>query len=139
MENYKEIRWKQRFQNFERALLVLDKHAEVPLTNELERARLIQLFETAFELSWNVMKDYLESEGYDVKTPRESIKLALQIDLIKDGEVWLEVLGNRNLTSHTYSEELANDMVLQIRVNYIPRLSFLYNQLKKYNLKKEGD
>ncbi|WP_294377501.1 nucleotidyltransferase substrate binding protein [uncultured Clostridium sp.] len=60
----KEIRWKQRFENFEKTYKLLEKYSEQTITNELEKAGIIQFFEMAFELAWKVLKDYLESEGY---------------------------------------------------------------------------
>lgn len=56
------------------------------------------------------MKDYLETQGFLTKSPRETIKQAYQINLINDGHVWMEVLSNRNSTIHTYDEKLAKQM-----------------------------
>ncbi len=64
MDEMKEIRWKQRFDNFEKSFKLLEKYSKEPISNELERAGIIQFFETTFELSWKLLKDYLEAEGY---------------------------------------------------------------------------
>jgi len=64
-------------------------------------------FEVTFELSWKLMKDYLEAQGFQVKSPRETIKQAYQSGLIDNGHVWIDTLTDRNLTVHTYDEELA--------------------------------
>lgn len=122
MENLKEIRWKQRFQNFNKAFCLLAKYAEKAKYTELERAGLIQLFETAFELAWKVLKDYLEAEGYTVSSPREAIKKSFQIEIIKNGDLWLEALQDRNLTSHTYDEEDALKAIKRINTKYVPIL-----------------
>lgn len=127
----KEIRWKQRFENFEKSYKLLEKYADQEIKNELERAGIIQFFEMTFELGWKVLKDYLEAQGYDVKTPRESIKQAFQIELIGEGHLWLEALSKRNLTSHTYDDQLAEKLVKEIKQEYIPILKSLYNKLKK--------
>ena len=114
MENLKEIRWKQRFENFDKSYKLLKKYSNQEITTELERAGIIQFFEMTFELAWKVLKDYLESEGYMVKSPRETVKQAFQIGLIDNGHIWIDALSNRNLTTHTYDEELATKMTSEI-------------------------
>ena len=89
MENLKEIRWKQRFENFDKSYKLLKKYSHKPIVTELERAGIIHFFEMTFELAWKVLKDYLESEGYIVKSPRETVKQAFQIGLIDNGHVWI--------------------------------------------------
>lgn len=76
MENLKEIRWKQRFKNFEKSYKLLKKYSNQDIKTELERAGIIQFFEMTFELAWKVLKDYLELEGYIVKSPRETVEQA---------------------------------------------------------------
>ncbi|MFE8701736.1 nucleotidyltransferase substrate binding protein [Cytobacillus sp. FJAT-54145] len=131
MDSMKEVRWKQRFENFEKSYKLLEKYASQEINNELERAGIIQFFEMTFELRWKVLKDYLEAQGYDVKTPRESIKQAFQIELISEGHLWLEALSKRNLTSHTYDDQLADKLVKEIKHEYLPILRSLYNTLIK--------
>lgn len=131
MNNLKEIRWKQRFENFDKSYKLLKKYSDKPITTELERAGIIQFFEMTFELAWKVLKDYLESEGYTVKIPRETVKQAFQIGLIDNGHVWIDALSNRNLTTHTYDDELANKMTNEILSAYIPELEKMYDKLSK--------
>ena len=131
MENLKEIRWKQRFENFDKSYKLLKKYSNQEITTELERAGIIQFFEMTFELAWNVLKDYLESEGYMVKSPRETVKQAFQIGLIDNGHIWIDALSNRNLTTHTYDEELATKMTSEILNAYLPELDKLYNKLSE--------
>ena len=131
MENLKEIRWKQRFENFDKSYKLLKKYSQKPIVTELERAGIIQFFEMTFELAWKVLKDYLESEGYIVKSPRETVKQAFQIGLIDNGHVWIDALSNRNLTTHTYDEELAIKMTSEILDAYLPELDKMYEKLSK--------
>ncbi|KKY01788.1 nucleotidyltransferase [Paraclostridium benzoelyticum] len=131
MENLKEIRWKQRFENFEKSYKLLKKYSNQPIRTELERAGIIQFFEMTFELAWKVLKDYLESEGYMVKSPRETVKQAFQIGLIDNGHIWIDALSNRNLTTHTYDEELAEKMTKEILMAYLPELDSMYKKLSK--------
>lgn len=121
-----DIRWKQRFQNFERACALLERTAKNPKLSEAERGGLIQFFEMAFELSWKLLKDYLTAEGYEVKSPREAFKQAFQIGLIVDGGDWLLALEDRNLISHTYDEATALRVEKKIRKEYFPLLQALH-------------
>lgn len=129
--NLKDIRWKQRFENFEKAYLLLDKYVYQTDMSELERAGIIQIFETAFELSWKVLKDFLEAEGISVMSPRGTIKQAFKMELISDGTLWLEALNDRNLTSHTYDEATAEEAVMHIQNRYTPMLKEIYTFFKE--------
>lgn len=126
MDNLKEIRYKQRFSNFEKSFLLLEKYISNTNFSELERAGIIQIFEMTFELSWKLLKDFLESEGIIVKSPRESIKTAFQNEIIINGHVWIDALTNRNLSAHTYDEALAIKLVEEIKSLYYPELKQLY-------------
>ncbi|MEG2918228.1 MAG: nucleotidyltransferase substrate binding protein [Clostridium sp.] len=131
MDNLKGIRWKQRFENFDKAYKLLDKYSKQEIKTELERAGIIQFFEMSFELAWKVLKDYLESQEYEIKSPRETIKMAFQIGIIDNGHVWIDALADRNLTTHTYDEELANKMIEEILDLYLPELEKMHSRLLK--------
>ncbi len=131
MENLKDLRWKQRFINFEKSFNLLKEYIYDNIENDLERAGIIQFFEISFELSWKLMKDYLEAQVFEVKSPREAIKKAFQIGLIDDGHIWIDALSDRNLTVHTYDKEMSKKMVKDIREIYFPELEKLYNKLSK--------
>lgn len=120
-----DVRWKQRFQNFDRACALLERTAANPDLSEAERGGLIQFFEMAFELSWKLLKDYLTTEGYEITSPRDAIKQAFQSQLIQAGEVWLIALEDRNLTTHTYDEATALRVEKKIREDYFPLLQSL--------------
>ena len=126
----KDIRWKQRFSNFERAVLLLERTLQIETPSEAERGGLIQFYEMSFELAWKVMKDYLEDEGFSVKSPRQAIKQAFQSGLLEAGQVWMDALGDRNLTAHTYNEAIALQVVAQIRTHYFPALHQFYETMK---------
>ncbi|HRG48113.1 MAG TPA: nucleotidyltransferase substrate binding protein [Leptospiraceae bacterium] len=119
-----DIRWKQRFNNLKKAYEQLTEFLAKPELNKFEVQGLIQCFEYTFELSWKTLKDYLEFEGYDVKTPRDTIKQSFQIGLIEDGTVWLDALEKRNLMSHTYSESITTQTENLIKTQY-------YDMIKK--------
>jgi len=131
LDSHKDVRWRQRFDNFKKSYQLLEKYAFVELTSEIEKAGLIQFFEITFELAWKVLKDYLEAQGYIVKSPRETIKQAYQMEVIDDGHVWIEALSNRNLTTHTYDEQFTEKFVLDIQQVYFPLFKSLYEKLLK--------
>lgn len=131
MDQLKDIRWKQRFVNFEKSYKLLNKYIDQPIETEIERAGIIQFFEVAFELSWKLMKDYLEASGFNLKSPRETLKQAYQTGLIDNGHIWIDALTDRNLTVHTYDEKLAQKMTEDIIQVYYPELKKLYAKLVK--------
>ncbi|NEP18321.1 MAG: nucleotidyltransferase [Leptolyngbya sp. SIO4C1] len=126
-----DIRWQQRFSNFEKAFLLLQNTLQIEQPSIVERAGLIQFFEMTFELSWKLLKDYEEAQGFLVKTPRETIRQAFQISLIGDGHGWLRMLQDRNLTAHTYNETVALEVDRKIRQQYFPLLEALYDSFKQ--------
>ena len=134
MEN-KDIRWKQRFQNFEKSLHYLEDALNIKQPDMIQRAGIIQFFEMSFELAWNMLKDYLEEQGFiDVLTPRSALKKSLEIRLIQNGSEWMKLLEDRNLTSHTYDEATALEVETLIRQNYYPMLKKLYDTFsQKHN------
>jgi nucleotidyltransferase substrate binding protein (TIGR01987 family) len=125
-----DIRYKQRFENFKKAFLLLEEALKIENPSIVEKAGIIQFFEISFELAWKLMKDYLEFEGYNVKSPREAIKTAFSIELIDNGDMWLEALGNRNLTVHTYNESDADEVYEKIQEEYFKLLKHLYKRVE---------
>jgi nucleotidyltransferase substrate binding protein (TIGR01987 family) len=121
-----DTRWIQRFSNFERAFLLLQSALKIEHPSIVERAGLIQFFEMSFELSWKLLKDYEETEGFIVKTPREAIKQAFQSGLISNGHEWIDALQDRNLTAHTYNENTAIAVEAKIRDKYFQLLLEIY-------------
>ena len=126
----KEIRWKQRFKNFEKAFRTLERTVAIEHPSEAERGGLIQFFEVAFELSWKTLKDYLEADGFQLNSPREVLKQAFKSEIIADGHTWIEALDDRNLAAHTYNEETAQKIETLIRDKYFPALNALYETLR---------
>ncbi|NLL30810.1 MAG: nucleotidyltransferase [Clostridiales bacterium] len=131
MDGLKDIRWKQRFENFNKLYTLLEKYSGKENLSELEQAGIIQFFEMTFELAWKVLKDYLEAEGYIVKSPRETIKQAFQNEIINDGHIWMDALSIRNLTTHTYDENLVKKLIDDIINIYFPELKLLHDKLDK--------
>lgn len=126
-----DVRWKQRFQNFDKAfkrladaILIIRKDPD----NVLLQAGLIQTYEFTFELAWKTLKDYLEMEGFTVPSPRATLRQAFQCGYIQQGDVWLKALNDRNLTAHTYDDEVAKEVIADIQQTYY----FLLKDLHKW-------
>ena len=128
------VRWKQRFQNFEKAYLLLDSdiQASIASMSDLEKAGVIQHFEIVIELSWKLLKDYLEYQGRKEMTfPKNVIRQAFQDELINNPELWMEALEERNKTSHTYEEKILEKSLTFIEHHFYPLVKSLYFDLKK--------
>ena len=118
-----DIRWKQRFSNFQRALKQLAEAVQLsrarPLSR-LEQQGLVQAFEFTHELAWNVMKDYFQYQGNtSITGSRDAIREAFRFGLIHDGENWMSTIANRNRSSHTYDENTANMLATIIADIYL--------------------
>ncbi|HHW47184.1 MAG TPA: nucleotidyltransferase [Clostridiaceae bacterium] len=124
-----DIRWKQRYSNFKKAAMQLKEFIEKDELNKFEAQGLIKCFEYTFELAWKTMKDYLEHEGFNVRSPRNAIQTAFQVELISDGHTWIDALEKRNLMAHTYDEERAKEAEKLIREKYYAVIDELCNKL----------
>ncbi len=119
-----DIRWHQRLANYEKAFSRLAAAVELasqrPLS-DLEKQGLIQAFEFTHELAWNVMKDYFAWQGtVDITGSRDATRESFSKGLVADGEGWMEMIRSRNQTSHTYNEEVANEIAARITGQYAP-------------------
>ena len=129
-----DVRWKQRFQNFDRAVALLREPIarDVTTLSNLEKEGTVQRFEFAVELAWKTLKDYLEHEGRVIApvTPRNVVKEAFAARILDDGQVWVDMLDHRNLLSHTYDEAEFDRAVLAIRDCYLGAFELLHAWLK---------
>ena len=127
----KEVRWRQRFENFDKAFQQLTYAINLfDSLSVLEKEGLIQRFEYTFELAWKTIKDYLEANDVDAKFPREVIKEGFHFEIIDDGDVWMDLLEKRNLLAHTYDEERFNFVTMKIKTEYYSAVAQVYNYFK---------
>lgn len=131
MNKPEDIRWKQRFTNFSKALMQLERFIEKgDALNELEEQGLIQAFEYNYELAWNLLKDYYEYQGItNIQGSRDAFRIAFQNGLIQDGEEWMQMIQSRARTSHTYNQETADEIALAIRMEYYPQFKQLHESM----------
>ncbi|MBF0123876.1 MAG: nucleotidyltransferase substrate binding protein [Magnetococcales bacterium] len=125
-----DIRWQQRFNNFDRAFVLLREVQERGLASlsQLEKEGAIQRFEFAFELAWKTLKDYLEEQGVAFKeaTPRKVIKEAFSVGILEDAQVWMDILQHRNLLSHRYDFRIFDDALNKISESYFAAFDRLH-------------
>lgn len=134
--NITHPRWLYRFDNFKRAFLLLrealDLRKKRNMTS-LENEGIIQRFEYTWELTWKVLKDYLEHTGIILETitPATVIKAAIAANLIKNGEIWMDALDSRNKMSHTYDYKQFEMIIINIEQYYYPELEEMYSKMIK--------
>lgn len=119
-----DIRWEQSFSNYLKAFQLLRRAVELAATrelSELEQQGLVHGFEFTHELAWNVLKDYLEEQGFvGIIGSKNATREAFKNSLIEDGEAWMEMIKSRNLGSHTYNPEIAEEIVKAILTRFYP-------------------
>jgi nucleotidyltransferase substrate binding protein (TIGR01987 family) len=121
MEN-KDIRWLQRFDNYQKALNQLKEAVDLMKTRDLtnlEKQGMIQAFEYTHELAWKTLSDFLKSRGNtEIYGSKDATREAFQLGLIEDGELWMKMIQSRNLTRHVYDENTAMEMIQLIGKSY---------------------
>ncbi|SNR97585.1 nucleotidyltransferase substrate binding protein, HI0074 family [Belliella buryatensis] len=104
-----DIRWKQRFENYQKAFSQLKAAIEDNGVNPIDiiKEGILQRFEFTHELAWKVMKDYLEFEGIqNITGSRSATREAFNIGLIQKGQIWMDMIESRNKTVHTYNQDV---------------------------------
>jgi nucleotidyltransferase substrate binding protein (TIGR01987 family) len=135
-DNFQKPRWLNRFDNLKRAFLLLREVMEIIQERKLsplEQEGVIQRFEYTWELTWKVLKDYLEYSGIvlDTITARSVIKEAIAAKIIDNGDVWMDALDSRNKMSHTYNYKDFEKIIISIEKNYYPELEKFYLKMLK--------
>lgn len=135
------IRWIQRYNNYKKALKQLEEVVE--LTKErklsnLEKQGLVQVYEFTQELSWKVLKDFMQSRGtQDLYGSKDVVREAFKIGLIENGDIWMEMIKSRNLTSHTYDEATIEEIINLITDKYYYEFNKLNQKMDKLEGKEE--
>lgn len=131
MTDQADVRWMQRFANYRRALSQLQKFIAQGQLNELEQQGLIQAFEYTHELAWNMLRDYLREQGNQaIHGSRDATREAFKLELIADGDSWMDMIKDRNQTSHTYNEATAKAIVANITERYMDLFVTLQNTMQ---------
>ncbi|MDA7704911.1 nucleotidyltransferase substrate binding protein [Rickettsiales bacterium] len=115
----KDIRWQQRFNNYQKALSMLSKFIQKTDLNELEEQGLIQSFEYTHELAWKTLADFIKDSGNSkIYGSKDAAREAFNLGLISNGAIWMDMIVSRNMTSHTYNEETTIKIISAIKNNY---------------------
>lgn len=126
---HSDVRWKQRFDNYLRALPTLTEAVQLAEERELsnlEQQGMVQGFEFTHELAWNVLKDYLLEKGIvGIIGSKDATREAFRNGLIEDGEAWMEMIRARNLSSHTYNPDTAEEIVRNILQRFYPEFELM--------------
>lgn len=113
-----DVRWQQRLHNYIRALLQLTEAMEPMQQRELsklEKQGVVQCFKHCYELGWSTLKDFLVWQGIEgIVSSRDTIREPFSKGLSSDGHTWVQMLTDRNRTSHTYNEETAETILSNI-------------------------
>jgi len=121
---------KYSIEKFNRALSRLNAGIK-KAKDQLDNDGVIQRFEFTFELLWKTLRLFLLQEGIITKSPKEALKEAFRFGLIKDEEIFLDMLEDKNQTSHIYSEEISKEIVIRIKKFYLSNLIKLSKELLK--------
>lgn len=131
-----DIRWKQRFDNLTRTKQQLDPIAfEIPeRMKHVEIAGWIHIFDLVFELSWKTLRDYMISRGESehLDFPRDVINNGTEKGFIDDGYLWIEMLTDRNSSTHEYDEQNALELIERIQKQYLPHITTFYEKLRAF-------
>ncbi|HEY4713069.1 MAG TPA: nucleotidyltransferase substrate binding protein [Aquirhabdus sp.] len=129
-KNLIDIRWQQRFANYQKALAQLRQFIYQKDLNELEKLGLIQCFECTHELAWKTLKDFLENSGNtSIFGSKDATREAFKLGILADGEGWMMMIQDRNQTSHTYNQATANTIVEHIQQQFFDLLIALEHKL----------
>lgn len=124
-----DIRWKQRFNNYLRALKTLTEAVQLAQERQLtklEEQGMVQGFEFTHELAWNVLKDYLEEKGIvGLIGSKDATREAFKNGLIEDGSAWMDMIKARFLSSHTYNPETAEEIVENVLTRFYPQFELM--------------
>ena len=128
-----DIRWKQRFSNFEKALSKLKEGIENNGADPIDiiKEGIIQRFEFTHELAWKVLKDYLLFEGIqNITGPRSATREAFKMALISEGEQWMDMIESRNNTIHAYNGKILKIEYDKIIHQYFHLFNAFYTKMK---------
>lgn len=115
---------------FEAAFTRLEQAVEQAV-DELDRDGVIQRFEFTFELLWKTARVFLEYEGFRCAGPRSCIKEGARREILVEGEVLLDMLEDRNRTTHIYDEQTAEEIFERIKNEYVPVIAGNIRKIKE--------
>ena len=139
---YEDVRWQQRFANYQKALSQLENAVDLAQQrklSDLEKQGVIQAFEFTYELAWNTLKDFYENQGETgIQGSRDAIRLAFARGLIDNGDLWMKMIKDRAATSHTYNEETVDLIITDVCESYMNEFRELRERLGQIEKNRMG-
>jgi len=130
-----DVRWLQRFSNYKKALSGLKEFIDKDNLNKLEEQGMIKAFEYTYELAWTTIKDFYENQGETgLQGAKDTFRLAFNRGLISEGELWMQMITDRNNTIHTYNEKTAKEIAKNILEHHFGLFVELQDKLEKIKL-----
>ena len=120
------------FENFEAAFGKLAEFKKLYDGSEIHRAGVIQAFEFTFEQCWKAIQKKAGLEGLNLASPKKSIEWAMTngwIPATKESK-WIEMMNDRNLTSHTYRDQTAREVAARILDTYVKEFTLILGKMK---------
>jgi len=139
MNQNNEIKFNKSLKNLNMAMKSLGEYLKKPNYSDLERAGIVQNFEIVFELFWKTIQKKGDVQGRGVGGARDAFVLAFEWGLIPDEKLWFNMIQDRNLTVHTYNQDLAMEIIERLKNKYFPAFQGLLEALKKANPEEETD
>ena len=118
----------EHLQTFAAALARLQDALAQP-KSQWTRDAAIQRFEFTVELAWKTIQRVAAREGVECLSPRQAFRVAAQLGWISDVALWLDMLDDRNRSSHTYNESTA-ELIYSHLAAYATGLDQLLAQLR---------
>lgn len=121
------------YQNFEIAFNKLKQFCEQFDGSEIQQAGVIQAFEFTFEQCWKAIQKKAGDEGVTIASPKKAFEWAFQNNWILSHEeqTWIDILSDRNLTSHTYRQSMAQQVSLNVIKVYLSHFKMILDRMKK--------
>jgi nucleotidyltransferase substrate binding protein (TIGR01987 family) len=130
-----------KFKNFKRAIQTFEEVCQEEITGKLALAGLIKHFEFTLEVSWKMLKFFLEYKdiGTTMIGSKDTIRAAFANKVLENPEIWLIMLRERNNTAHMYDEEFVSDLTIRIKDEYLPEFIKLLAEIEPLVLAEEGN
>ena len=128
----------KRIENFNKAFDMFDEMQKNYLSDKMNNAyrlALTQSFEIVCELAWKVLKDYLLLNNIEVQTPKDTVKKAFNSNIIENGQIWIDMVNDRNATSHEYNLEKVDLILEKIAATYYEELIGFKKWLRGFDAK----
>ena len=129
----------ESYKTFKKAYLKLKEFVETDNGSEKDIGAIINAYQYTFELLWKTLQKYMQQlEMLDELGPGNVIRTAFQYNIIDNGSIYMSMLKNRNLITHTYKEDVAEEIYTRIKEEYMEELENFIRNFDNKILKSES-